>query len=69
MTMKLTMMVAIAALPMVALATPAQAEKRGDKIAGSYICVFDDAKVSRANANAEANRSVRAAGGADAPCL
>lgn len=63
MTMKLTMMVAIAALPMVALATPAQAEKRGDKIAGSYICVFDDAKVSRANANAEANRSVRAAGG------
>ena len=45
--MKLKMLVAIAALPMVALATPAQAEKPGDKIAGSYICVFKDEMVSR----------------------
>jgi subtilisin family serine protease len=61
--MNKTIWVAIAALPMVALTTPAQAQNAGDKIAGSFICVFDDAKVSRANANAEANRSVRAAGG------
>lgn len=61
--MNKTIWVAIAALPMVALTTPVQAQNAGDKIAGSYICVFDGAKVSRANANAEANRSVRAAGG------
>lgn len=61
--MKIKMMVAIAALPMVALATPAQAQKAGDKIANSYICVFDAAKVSRGNANAEAQRSVKAAQG------
>lgn len=59
--MKKTMLVAIAALPIVAFATPAQAEKPGDKIANSYICVFYDAKVSRGNANAEANRAMRAA--------
>ena len=61
--MNKTLWVAIAALPMVALATPAQAQKAGDKIAGSYICVFDSAKVSRANANSEADRSVKAAKG------
>ncbi|HSF12020.1 MAG TPA: S8 family serine peptidase [Erythrobacter sp.] len=61
--MKLKMLVAIAALPMVALATPAQAEKPGDKIAGSYICVFKDEMVSRANAKAEADLSIKAAKG------
>jgi hypothetical protein len=57
--MKKGIWVALAALPMVALATPAQAQKAGDKIAGSYICVFDSAKVSRANVDAEAHRSMR----------
>ncbi|MCL9981913.1 MAG: S8 family serine peptidase [Erythrobacter sp.] len=61
--MKMKLLVAIAALPMVALATPAQAQKAGDKIAGSYICVFDSNKVSRGNANAEAQRSAQAAQG------
>jgi subtilisin family serine protease len=61
--MRKTIWIAIAALPMVALATPAQAQKAGDKIAGSYICVFDGAKISRANANAEADRAVKAAKG------
>jgi subtilisin family serine protease len=61
--MKKRLWVAIAALPMVALTTPAQAQNAGDKIAGSYICVFDSAKVSRANANSEADRSVKAAKG------
>jgi subtilisin family serine protease len=59
---KLTML-ALGALPMVALAQPAQAERPGDKIANSYICVFKDGAVSRGSAQAEANRSVQAAGG------
>jgi subtilisin family serine protease len=53
---------AIAALPMVALAQPAYAQKAGDKIANSYICVFNKGSVSRGNAQAEANRSAQAAG-------
>jgi subtilisin family serine protease len=61
--MKKTALVAIAALPLIALASPAQAQKAGDKIANSYICVFDDAKVSRGNANAEAQRAAQAAQG------
>lgn len=61
--MKMKSLIAIAALPLVALATPAQAQKAGDKIEGSYICVFDSAKVSRGNANAEAVRSAQAARG------
>ncbi|MBA4046541.1 MAG: peptidase S8 [Erythrobacter sp.] len=55
--------VAIAALPMVALTTPAQAQKAGDKIADSYICVFKDEMVSRGNAKTEADRAVKAAKG------
>ena len=51
----------LAALPMVAVAQPAEA-KRGEKIANSYICVFDGA-VTRGNATAEANRAAQAAGG------
>src|SRR5687768_11906733 len=54
---------AIAALPLVALAQPAYAQKAGDKIANSYICVFNKGSVSRGNAQAEANRAA-AAGGA-----
>ena len=57
--MKLKLVAAIAALPMMALATPAQAQKAGDKIAGSYICVFNKS-VSRGNATAEANRAAQA---------
>ncbi|QDP20571.1 S8 family serine peptidase [Sphingomonas xanthus] len=49
----------IAALPLVALAVPAQAQKAGDKIPGSYICVFNK-NVSRGSAEAEARRSVQA---------
>jgi subtilisin family serine protease len=56
-------MLAIAALPMIALAQPAYAQQAGDKIAGSYICVFNKGSVSRGNAQAEANRAA-AAGGA-----
>src|SRR5688572_19220805 len=54
---------AIAGLPLVALAQPAYAQEAGDRIAGSYICVFHKGSVSRGNAQAEANRAA-AAGGA-----
>ena len=61
--MKLKYLSLIAALPLVALASQAQAERPGDKIANSYICVFKANAVSRGNAQAEANRAVQAAGG------
>lgn len=51
----------LAALPLIALAQPAWAERPGDKIANSYICVFKEGAVSRANVRAEANRAVQAA--------
>ena len=55
---------ALAALPVAAFVamTPAQSQARGDKIANSYICVFNKT-VSRGNAEAEAHRSVKAEGG------
>ena len=53
---------AIAGLPLVALAQPVQAQVAGDKIAGSYICVFKKGSVSRGNAQAEANRAAQAGG-------
>ena len=58
--MKKLLLAATAMLPLVAV-TPAQAERPGDKIAGSYICVFKD-NVSRSDAKGEANRSAQAAG-------
>ena len=54
--------VALAALPLVALSAPAQAQMAGEKIANSYICVFNKG-VSRGQVEAEANRSVKAQGG------
>jgi len=61
--MKKLAILAIAGLPLVALAQPAYAQKAGDKIAGSYVCVFKKGTVSRGNAQAEANRAVQANGG------
>lgn len=46
---------------MAALAMPAQAQVAGEKIPGSYICVFKKNAVSRSNAAAEARRSAQAA--------
>ena len=54
---------ALAALPLVALAAPAQAQVAGEKIQGSYICVFKKGSVGRGQAEAEAHRSVNAQGG------
>ncbi len=63
--MKVKYLAALAALPMIAAVTPAQAqsERAGAKIANSFICVFNDRAVSRGNARAEAVRSVNANGG------
>ena len=51
----------------IALSSPAQAQsvsaKAGDKIAGSYICVFKKSDVSRGNVRAEAVRLRSANGG------
>ena len=66
--MKTWGLLAAASLPMIALAQPvyAQAEQvgnRGQKIEGSYICVFKKGAVARRNAQAEANRAVQGVGG------
>ncbi|ALE16976.1 peptidase S8 and S53, subtilisin, kexin, sedolisin [Altererythrobacter epoxidivorans] len=58
--MKLKVLAVAAGLPLVAMATPAHAEKAGDKIANSYICVFKKGAVSRGNVKAEANRAAQA---------
>ncbi len=58
--MKKYLLAAAALAPLVSV-TPAQAQRAGDKIANSYICVFKPA-VSRGNVQAEANRSLQAVG-------
>jgi subtilisin family serine protease len=52
----------LAALPFAALAAPASAQKAGDKIAGSYICVFDST-VTASRVPAVANSAAQAATG------
>src|SRR5215217_882223 len=65
--MKKLALLAIAGLPLVALAQPAmaqgQSQRAGDRIADSYICVFQRGTVSRANAQAEANRAAAVGNG------
>ena len=57
--MRKQLLAATAALATLSVAQPAQAQKAGDKIAGSYICVFNN-NVSRGSVQAEANRSAQA---------
>jgi subtilisin family serine protease len=59
--LKLSVLIA-SGVSLAALAQPAQAQNRGDKIADSYICVFERGSVSRGNAQAEANRAAQAVG-------
>ncbi len=61
--MKKLFLSAVALVPLAMLAQPAHAQKAGDKIAGSYICVFKKGAVSRGNAVAESRRAAQAAGG------
>jgi subtilisin family serine protease len=58
--MKNYVLAATTALSMLCVSQTAQAEKPGDKIAGSYICVFKGNAVSRGNVEAEANRAAQA---------
>jgi subtilisin family serine protease len=60
--MKKLVTLAAAGVSLAALALPAQAQVAGDKIPGSYICVFKKGSVGRGNAQAEANRAAQAAG-------
>lgn len=55
--MKRSVLAAAAMLPMMFLASQAQAQRAGDKIPGKYICVFKKNAVARGNADAEAKRS------------
>jgi subtilisin family serine protease len=54
---------AVSVLPLALAATPVQAQRAGDRIEGSYICVFNKSAVSRGNAQAEANRAAQSVGG------
>jgi subtilisin family serine protease len=54
---------AVSVLPLALAATPAQAQRAGDRIDGSYMCVFNKDAVSRGNAQAEANRAAQSVGG------
>jgi subtilisin family serine protease len=58
---KLSILIA-SGVSLAALAQPAQAQRAGDKIADSYICVFERGSVSRGNAQAEASRAAQAVG-------
>ena len=61
--MSIRFLAILAGLPLVALTQPAQAQVAGDKIEGSYICVFKKGAVGRGESQAEANRSVQVGGG------
>ena len=61
--MKSVFLAAGAILPAALLASPADAQRRGDKIEGSYVCVFKEREVSRGEVQSEANRAVQANGG------
>ena len=56
------LLAAAAALPIVAISQPAHAQRAGDKIAGSYICVFNKNAVSRSSAPSEARRAAQSVG-------
>ena len=56
-------LIAIGALPLIALSAPAQAQSVGDKIPNSYICVYKANAVSRTGVDLEAFREVMSIGG------
>lgn len=61
--MKKSISIALAALPFVALAAPAQAQVAGEKIPNAYICVFKAGAVGRGAVENEARGAVQAHGG------
>jgi subtilisin family serine protease len=55
-------LLAASAIATIVAIAPAHAQRPGDKIAGSYICVFNDS-VGRGAVNDQANNAARSAGG------
>lgn len=60
--MRNILLASAAVLSASAIATPAVAQRAGDKIEGSYICVFKAREVSRGQVQAEANRAAQGVG-------
>ena len=60
--MKKLAVLATASLALLAMTQQAQAQRAGERIAGSYVCVFTPGAVTRGNAQAEANRAAQTAG-------
>jgi len=61
--MNLKQQTAAVALSLIAITTPVCAQVKGEKIPGSYVCVFKKEAVARGNVPAEASRIVQASGG------
>lgn len=61
--MKITIHTSLIALPLLALASAAQAAPPSEKVPNSYICLFKKEAVSRGNVESEAAKSEKAAAG------
>ena len=61
--MRTILMTSAAALAVVLVAAPAAAQNRGEKIAGSYICVLKERELSRGQEQQEAEKAARDVGG------
>lgn len=61
--MKKILLASAAIMSASVMASPAAAQRAGDKIPGSYICVFKDREVGRGDVPAAANRAAQSVGG------
>lgn len=61
--MKTKFQIAVALVALTSVAAPVNAQVKGDKISGSYICVFKQEAVARGNVQNEANRVAQENGG------
>jgi hypothetical protein len=61
--MKSILLASAAVLSASVIATPAAAQRAGDKIEGSYVCVFKAREVGRGQVQSEANKAAQSVGG------
>lgn len=61
--MKNKFQTAVALVALTSVAAPVNAQVKGDKIPGSYVCVFKNEAVARGNVPNEANRIAQENGG------
>ncbi len=61
--MKTKFQIAVALVALTSVAAPVNAQVKGDKIPGSYVCVFKKEAVARGNVQNEANRIAQENGG------